>query len=123
MIPIKSVPSKEPPMEIREIIAEAKRKQEHAKTVNERIKYLEERIPLTCGISDKEKYLALLELINLQPRVVELLSAIQREGIKMWVNYTEMMKEPVLLDETGSIQIAIDARMLDICEYFGIFLL
>lgn len=123
MIPIKSAPDKELPMGIKEIIAQAKWTQERARVVNVRIKYLEEKIPLTCGISNRETYLALLERINRSPRIVEQLSVIQREGIRMWVNYVEMMKEPVLLDETGSIQIAADATIRDISDYFGIVLI
>ena len=128
MIPIKSAPSKEHTMphdnkttpRIEEIIGEARERREMALWIQNRINVILTTIPIDCGINDKEKFLRLIELIAFDPEITTQLNTLIRNGVRIWVNYGELMKEKCQVAQDGSLMIADNASLDNIRAYLGI---
>ena len=127
MIPIKLAPGKEAAMihdvttmtRIDELIAESRRQKEKALRIQKRINEILGEIAIDCGINDKEKFLILIERIAGDPEVTAKLKILVGSGVRIWVNYGELMKEKCQIAD-GSFMIAHNSSLDHIREYLGL---
>lgn len=122
MIQIKSVPYKEEgDMErIDSIISEALEKKQRTAETQKTINTLQATLPISCGISDKEKFATLLASICGDADVATALEVLIKAGIRITVNYEGFVKAPVQIRDDGNVEIADNATLAEIRAFLGL---